>query len=101
MPCCRRHTCLGTKHLLFNVSHTYWDMYEMNFTGFFSPDNFCTMKSLRTKRKERLPVGVRELLQHRLSLLKQHAHRCNSRYKDSPQPVSIPASLWDFTNALG
>lgn len=48
------------------------------------PDNFWTMKSFRTKRKERFPVVVRELLQYRLSLLKQHALVYNSRYKDSP-----------------
>lgn len=69
---------------------------------FFSPsDYFWTMKSLRTKRKERFPLLVRELLQYRLGLLQQHAYIYNSRYKDSPEPFSITSSLWDFTNALG
>lgn len=32
IPYCRRHTRLGTKCLLFNVNHTYQDMYALNFT---------------------------------------------------------------------
>lgn len=69
IPHCGRHTLLGTKSLLFHVNHTYQNMYALNFAIFF-PSNFCTMKSFRTKRKERFPAVVREL-RYRLSLLKK------------------------------
>lgn len=57
------------------------------------------MKSLRTKRTERFPAVVRELLHYRLSLLHQHMHIYNSRYKDSP--FSTAASLQESMNAPG